>query len=348
MHISRYDFELPEELIAQEPTERRGDSRMFVLDRAAQTFADCRFNDFPNFLSAEDVLVINNTKVFPARLTGTKESPAGAHIEIFLVNEINAAENIWECLARPAKRLKIGTKIVFAKNDVFAEVLEKNDEGRVRIAFRNTENFSAALEKIGQTPLPPYIKRDAETSPRDRERYQTVFAKERGAVAAPTAGLHFTEDIFERIKQRGAAVCEVTLHVGYGTFEPVRVEDLSEHRVAPERAFISAETAEILNKAKREKKRIIAIGTTTTRTLESFTNDRGIVESGARAADLTITPDYKFRFVDALVTNFHLPQSSLLVLTATFGGREFVLEAYRRAVSEKYRFYSYGDCMFIK
>ncbi len=342
MLISDFDFKLPEELIAQKPLERREDSRMLVVNRGAKTSVDEHFYNFPRFLEKGDVLVLNNTKVFPARLSG--ESETGAKIELFLVRSIG--HQTWETLARPAKRLKTGKKIFFGENLV-AEVLEKTDEGRVIVKFETNGDFNEILDKIGQTPLPPYIKRENGSSDKDRERYQTVFAKNRGAVAAPTAGLHFTPDVLDEIKNRDVKIEEITLHVGYGTFEPVRVADLSEHKVMPESCEISEDAADILNRAKAEKRRIVAVGTTTTRALESFTGEDGRISHGKKAADLTVTPGYEFKTVGGLLTNFHLPQSSLLVLVSTFGGDELVMNAYRRAVEARYRFYSYGDCMFI-
>ncbi|MBS1794992.1 MAG: tRNA preQ1(34) S-adenosylmethionine ribosyltransferase-isomerase QueA [Acidobacteria bacterium] len=342
MLISDFDFELPDELIAQEPLAERAGSRMLAVGRADNSYLDARFADFPRFLKKGDVVVLNNTKVFPARLFGASET--GARIELFLVRE--AGESVWETLARPARRLKPGKKIRFA-DDLTAEVLEKNADGRVFVRFSAVGDFDAILDRIGKTPLPPYIKRADAGFDNDRERYQTVFARERGAIAAPTAGLHFTPRILEEIAAAGAEIAEITLHVGYGTFEPVRVEELSEHRVMAERYEISEATAAALNRAKADKKRIVAIGTTTTRTLENALarHDRFVAEKNL--AELTITPGYEFRAIDALLTNFHLPQSSLLVLVSTFGGHELIMKAYQHAVSEKYRFYSYGDCMFI-
>lgn len=342
MLISEFDFELPENLIAQEPLQKRENSRMLVLDRAGKTFKDAHFYDFPKFIKSGDCIVLNNTKVFPARIFG--ETETGANVEIFLVEK--KENEIWETLARPAKRLKIGKKIIFNENLV-AQVLSKTEEGRVVLEFSANGDFDEILDEIGKTPLPPYIKREDENFDTDRERYQTVFARTRGAIAAPTAGLHFTPQILEEIKNLGATVAEITLHVGYGTFEPVRVEDLSEHKVLPENYEISAATAEILNKAKAENRRIIAIGTTTTRCLETNVNKNGKFAAGKSKADLTITPGYKFKAIDGLLTNFHLPKSSLLVLVSTFAGHEFIMNAYSRAVAENYRFYSYGDCMLI-
>jgi S-adenosylmethionine:tRNA ribosyltransferase-isomerase len=342
MLITEFDYELPEELIAQEPLEKRENSKMLVVNRAGESFRDEQFFNFPKFLKKTDVIVLNNTKVFPARLFGVSET--GARVEIFLVRELE--NQIWETLARPARRLKIGKKIIFGKN-LSAEVLEKSVEGRVFVRFAADGDFDTLLDEIGKTPLPPYIKREEGTLDKDRERYQTVFAREKGAIAAPTAGLHFTPAILEEIKNLGVTVAEITLHVGYGTFEPVRVSDLSEHKVMPERFEITEDAAAILNEAKAENRRIIAIGTTTTRALESAAQENGKIMAGKRLADLTITPGYKFKIVDGLLTNFHLPQSSLLVLVSTFAGHELIMNSYRHAVRSRYRFYSYGDCMFI-
>ena len=342
MLISEFNFNLPEELIAQEPLEKREGSRMLVVNRAENNFSDARFFDFPKFLKKGDVVVLNNTKVFPARIYGLTET--GAKVEIFLVRETE--NETWETLARPAKRLKIGKKIVFNEN-LSATILERSEDGKVFVKFETNGDFDEILDEIGKTPLPPYIKREKDSIDKDRERYQTVFAQKRGAIAAPTAGLHFTPEILEEIKSNGVEVAEITLHVGYGTFEPVRVDDLSEHKVLPERYEISPETAEIINKAKSESRRILAIGTTTTRTLESASDENKRIKFGKGLADLTITPNYKFKIIDGILTNFHLPQSSLLVLTSTFGGHELIMKAYNHAVRESYRFYSYGDCMLI-
>ena len=342
MLISDFDYELPEKLIAQNPLKKREASRMLVVGCEQKILRDEHFYNFPQFLKKDDVIVLNNTKVFPARLFGKSET--GAKIELFLVCEIE--NQIWETLARPARRLNAGKKIIFGEN-LTADVLEKTEAGRVLVKFESDGDFDRILDEIGQTPLPPYIKRGQGTSDKDRERYQTVFAKNRGAIAAPTAGLHFTPQILDEIKNIGARVAEITLHVGYGTFEPVRVTDLSEHKVLPELCEISEETAAILNEAKAENRRIIAVGTTVTRALESSIGKDGKISAGKKMADLTITPDYKFKAIDGLLTNFHLPQSSLLVLVSTFGGYELIMKAYRHAVESEYRFYSYGDCMFI-
>ena len=342
MKITDFDYELPDELIAQEPSEKRENSRMLVVNRAGKSWQDNHFYDFPKFLQPGDVLVLNNTKVFPARLFG--ETETGARVELFLVKELE--NSVWETLARPAKRLKTGKKIRFGEK-LTAEVLEKNEEGRLLVNFEADGNLDETVDQIGQTPLPPYIKRDAADFERDRERYQTVFAKNRGAIAAPTAGLHFTPEILRQVENLGVQIAEITLHVGYGTFEPVRVEDLSEHKVLPEQYEISRETAEVLNRARADRRKIVAVGTTTTRALESALAENEKFPECKNLANLTVTPGYEFKAVGALLTNFHLPQSSLLVLISTFAGHELIMEAYRHAVAEKYRFYSYGDCMLI-
>lgn len=344
MQITEFDYQLPEELIAQHPLERRDAARMLLLDRATRNWRDGQFAELPSFVRAGDTIVLNNTRVFPARLTGVRE-PSGGRVELFLINE--REPRLWEALARPARRLRKGERVSFGAGRLQAEVMEALDDGRRLLRFDCDGPFETLLEELGQTPLPPYIKRDGESLTADRERYQTVYARERGAIAAPTAGLHFTPRLIEEVKARGARVVEITLHVGYGTFEPVRAHDLKEHRVAPERSVISRETAAIINQARTSGSRILAIGTTTTRALESAVSEEGLVEAGARLAQLTITPGYKFRVVDALLTNFHLPRSSLLVLVSCFAGRDLVLAAYAHAVAARYRFYSYGDCMLI-
>lgn len=340
--IEDFDFQLPPDLIASEPLEERSASRMLTLDRRFRKFDDNGFSELPELLHESDVLVLNNTKVFPARLFGT--TGTGAKIEIFLVEEND--EEVWTALARPAKRLDSGKTIEFGPG-LTGDVLGRDENGTVRLRFRADDDLDAAIDRLGRTPLPPYIKRETDSSDEDRERYQTVFAKERGAIAAPTAGLHFTPQMLSGIRGKGVEIAELTLHVGYGTFEPVRVADISQHRVHPERYVMPAETAALLNRAKHEGRRIVAVGTTTTRTLEYNIAKFGEFREEAGHADLTIRPGYEFRAIDAMLTNFHLPKSSLLFLVSAFAGRELIMEAYRHAVSERYRFYSYGDCMFI-
>lgn len=345
MFLSDFDYELPEELIAQHPLAARDGARMLVIDREKRGWHDSQFAELPSYIRAGDVLVINNTRVFPARLVGRRE-PSGGRVELFLVRELEPM--VWETLARPARRLQKGAHISFGHGGLRAEVIEPLDDGRRAIRFECDGSLEDAIEELGQTPLPPYIKRDtAESFDEDRERYQTVYARARGAIAAPTAGLHFTGHVMDELRARGANIVEITLHVGYGTFEPVRVEDLSEHTVAPEQYEISSVAAEAINEARARGNRIISIGTTTTRALESAVDESGRVHAGASQAQLTITPGYRFRVVDVQLTNFHLPRSSLLVLVSTFAGRDLALAAYAHAVKARYRFYSYGDCMLI-
>ena len=343
MRISDFDFQLPPELIAQEALPERHRSRMLFVDRSAGAFRDANFTELPDLLNEGDVLVLNNTKVFPARLFG--QTDTGSNVEIFLVEEIGTGT--WECLARPARRLRKGKRISFGSR-LSAEVIDNIGEGRVSVRFGCTgEELMYVLDEIGRTPLPPYIKRETAGIDQDRDRYQTVFAKRRGAIAAPTAGLHFTPDVLESIRQRNVTIAEITLHVGYGTFEPVRSEDTAVHTVSPEKYEIDDDTAELLNTAKLEGRRIIAVGTTSTRALESNLSEHSDFRAGKHLASLTITPGHTFKAVKALITNFHLPMSSLLILTSTFGGHQLIMDAYRHSVAERYRFYSYGDCMFI-
>lgn len=343
MLISDFDYTLPENLIAQQPLKSRQASRMLVVGREDKSLTDKHFVDLPFYICEGDVVVLNNTKVFPARLFGRSET--GANVEIFLVRSLSE-ENTWEALARPARRLKPGKKIIFS-DKLTAEITDRLPDGKVTVQFHANGDLDALLDEVGRTPLPPYIKRPQDAIDADRERYQTVFARERGAIAAPTAGLHFTPEILDAVKAKGASIAEVTLHVGYGTFEPVRVDDLAEHSVMPEQYEITAETATLLNRAKDDGRRIIAIGTTTTRALETVMTKHGRFVSERDNANLTIIPGYPFKAIDALLTNFHLPQSSLLVLVSTFGGHDLIMRAYNHAVAEEYRFYSYGDCMFI-
>jgi S-adenosylmethionine:tRNA ribosyltransferase-isomerase len=344
MFLSDFDYELPEELIAQHPLSERDAARMLVLERERRAWSDSRFAEVPSYICAGDVVVVNNTRVFPARLVGRRE-PTGGRVELFLVSEREPM--VWEALARPARRLQQDARVSFGDGSLRAQVVELLEDGRRVVRFEGEASLEDALEALGQTPLPPYIKRDGESVNEDRERYQTVYARQRGAIAAPTAGLHFTPRVMEELVARGARIVELTLHVGYGTFEPVRVEDLSEHTVAPEQYEINAEAAQIINDARSGGRRIISIGTTTTRALESAVDLEGRVRAGRGMAQLTITPGYKFRIVDALLTNFHLPRSSLLVLVAAFAGHDLTLSAYAHAVRARYRFYSYGDCMLI-
>lgn len=351
MRLSDFDFELDEELIAQHPPERRDAARLLVVDRSSGSWRDESFARLPSLIKPGDLLVLNNTRVFPARLIGER-APSGGRVELLLISELDGAAqaHTWATLVRPARKLSPGARVTFgADKRLRAEVLEILPDGKRVVRFECDGGFDAALQAIGRTPLPPYIKRDAAQADRaeDRERYQTVFARKRGAIAAPTAGLHFTPEIFESIKSRGAEIAETTLHVGYGTFEPVRTDDVSQHRVAAEQCEIDEAAAEKIARAGKEGRRIIAVGTTTTRALESIASKCGRVVAGKHTADLTILPGHDFRVVGALVTNFHLPQSSLLILVSAFAGADLIKAAYAHAVRDRYRFYSYGDCMFI-
>ena len=342
MRISDFDYDLPPELIAQTPLEERDASRMLVLDRREQTWSDSGFKEFTRHLRANDVVVVNNSRVIAARLTGHRET--GGHVEIFLVREIDT--NIWNALVRPSARLKKRSRVSFGGGKLLAEMLDDPGSELRRVGFHYEGSFDDLLAEFGSTPLPPYIKRPSGTSPTDRERYQTIYSKHRGAIAAPTAGLHFTSEVIADIK-RVASIAEITLHVGYGTFEPVRVDDVTDHSVSGEHFEITESAAQTINAARANGGRIIVVGTTTMRALESAVREDGTVAPGTGVATLTIKPGYQFRVADALLTNFHLPRSSLLILVSAFAGREFILRAYRHAVEQRYRFYSYGDCMLI-
>ncbi len=348
MHISEYDFELPAELIAQQPLAERDRSRMLVMDRQAGQWRDGYFAELPTMLSAKDVLVINNTRVFPARLLGHRivNGEASAKVEVLLVRRL--AEDQWEALAKPGRALPLGAQLEFGAGQLQAEVTTILNDGRRVLRFAAQGNFDQLLDEVGNTPLPPYIKRACDETVRlDEPRYQTIYAKERGAIAAPTAGLHFTARVFAELQARGVEIVEITHHVGAATFQPVRVENVEEHHVEAESYEISEVAATSINTAKAAGKRIIAIGTTTTRALESAVGATGLIEAGNKSTELFIHPGYQFRVINALITNFHLPKSSLLILVSALAGQELLLKVYRHAVQERYRFYSYGDCMFI-
>jgi S-adenosylmethionine:tRNA ribosyltransferase-isomerase len=344
MDISDFDYELPPKLIAQRPLPKRSASRMLVIDRATQTWIDSQFALFQEYLRTNDALVLNNTRVFPARLKGERVSTGGA-IELLLVREIEP--NVWETLASPSRRLRKAARLAFDKSRLHAEVIEVLSNGRRLVKFETRESLDQVIDDLGETPLPPYIKRKTGAPRNDDKRYQTIYASQRGAIAAPTAGLHFTPAVLQEIESRGVSVVEITLHVGYGTFEPVRVDEVSDHRVAPEWSSITNEAAAAINEARSKGGRIVSVGTTTTRALESFVTGERLITARSGFIDLTIIPGYEFHAVDALLTNFHLPRSSLLMLVSAFGGRDLILAAYQHAVKEGYRFYSYGDCMLI-
>jgi S-adenosylmethionine:tRNA ribosyltransferase-isomerase len=356
MQLSEFDYELPEELIAQEPLEQRDASRMLIVSRQDHHLLESRFECLPEFVQPGDVIVVNNTRVFPARLLGHRQ-PSGGRVEVLLVRKVGDEESstrqgdstcqIWEALLRPAHRLKPGSLISFGASDLQAEVLGDSPKGFRLLRLESAGAVENSINEVGQTPLPPYIKRPSGTSALDDERYQTVFATAKGAIAAPTAGLHFTPRITEALLARQARIVELTLHVGYGTFQPVRVDNIDEHRVDAESYEITEEAAQLINESKTQGGRVIAVGTTTVRALESAGNKKGLIEPGKSETDLTIIPGYKFVITDLMLTNFHLPRSSLLLLVSAFAGRKLTLEAYRHAVEARFRFYSYGDCMLV-
>ena len=352
--VSDFDYELPEELIAQQPPERRGQSRMLVMNRRTGELRDNHFSEFPSLLRPGDLLVLNDSRVITARLYARrtlrreKEKPTG-RIEVMLTEP--ARENQWHALVRPGRKIAIGERLVFPDSDgkivLEAEVLERGQYGDRLLEFAPIEDFFGVVDRIGHVPLPPYIRRDDAAG--DRERYQTVFSRERGSVAAPTAGLHFTPEILEAITAKRVEIARVTLHVGLGTFAPLRVERVSEVHLHRERYSISPEAADALNRARNEGRRIVAVGTTVVRTLEAASrrSDHGALQPHSGDTEIFISPGFEFRVVGALLTNFHLPQSSLLMLVSAFAGRERVLAAYHHAVEARYRFFSYGDCMFL-
>ena len=362
MLVSEFDYLLPAGLIAQEPLPDRAAARLLRLDRPTGALEDKCFREFPELLRGGDLVVFNNTRVFPARLygrrSGSKAQPLSPHnpaareflkgqVEVLLTKQIAHDPNEWECLVRPGRKIGVGERLFFGQGDeLAAEVVARGSFGERRIRFEPAGDFFEQIERLGHVPLPPYISR--EDRPADRERYQTVYARERGSVAAPTAGLHFTPEILRRLKERGIETAEVTLQVGLGTFQPVRVEKVEDHKLHSEAFSISSAAAERINCALDENRRVVAVGTTTVRTLESAANMSGRVQPGSGEADLFIYPGFQFRVVGTILTNFHLPQSTLLMLVCAFGGRERVLAAYRHAVEQKYRFYSYGDCMLVE
>ena len=341
MRIADFDYHLPEELIAQSPLRERDASRMLVVDRRSQTWTDSTFHSFTEYLKPDDVVVINNTRVIPARLIGRRRH-SGGRVEIFLVRKVS--DNTWEALVRPGSRVKAGAIVEFGEQ-LSSQMIDDPGHELRQVRFSCQGSFDEVLDQIGVTPLPPYIKRP-ESSDEDRTRYQTVYARERGAIAAPTAGLHFTSEVITEIREK-ARLAEITLHVGYGTFEPVRVDNVEQHSVSAERYEINEATAEMINATKKQGGRIFAVGTTSVRALESATDQSGELLAQRGESNLTITPGYKFRLIDGLLTNFHLPRSSLLLLVSAFAGKDLVLDAYKYAVDRRYRFYSYGDCMLI-
>ncbi|MBR3002046.1 MAG: tRNA preQ1(34) S-adenosylmethionine ribosyltransferase-isomerase QueA [Clostridia bacterium] len=340
MDVKDFYYDLPEELIAQTPIEKRDESRLMVLSRQNQTIEHKTFKNIIDYLKPGDVLVRNNTKVIPARLYGKKET--GANVEFLLLNNIEG--DIWESIVRPGNKLHIGTKVIFGDGLLEAEVLDIMEGGTRKVKFTYNGIFNEILDQIGLMPLPPYIHEEL----KERDRYQTVYAKYDGSAAAPTAGLHFTPELFEQLKQKGIEIANVTLHVGIGTFRPVKVEKVEEHHMHSEHFYIKEEDANIINKAKKEGRRIIAVGTTSCRVLESIADENtGYVKAQESDTQIFIYPGYKFKCIDGLITNFHLPESTLLMLVSSLAGREFIMKAYNEAVKEKYRFFSFGDAMFI-
>lgn len=364
--VSEFDFHLPEELIAQEALEDRAASRMLHLQRGTGAVEDRAFREFPELLRRDDLVVFNNTRVFPARLYGRRgglhaqplspQNPASREflkgkVEILLTKQVPGpdAPYVWEALVRPGRKIGVGEHLYFGeRNELVAEVIGRGEFGERTLRFAPVPDFFSVVERYGHVPLPPYISREDRLE--DRERYQTVYARERGSVAAPTAGLHFTPEILGRIHMRGIETAEVTLHVGLGTFQPVHAEVVEEHKLHRESYCISDQMATAINRALDQKRRVVAIGTTTVRTLEYAAShgDGGRIQSGSGEAEIFIYPGFEFRVVGALLTNFHLPKSTLLMLVSAFAGREHVLAAYKHAVEEKYRFFSYGDCMFVE
>ncbi len=342
MRLSDFDFDLPEELIAQHPLAQRQASRLMVLDRATEQVQLAQFADIASWFRAGDVLVLNDTRVIPARLLGHKET--GGRIEVFLVRRLPGTEETWACLTKSSKAPRPGSILLLGEG-LEGTVVEGGEAPYRHVKFTCQGDFSRVLEQVGRIPLPPYIRREATVE--DRTRYQTVFARTSGAVAAPTAGLHFTDEILQGLAAKGVEIRSLTLHVGLGTFLPVRTDDITEHRMHQENYFIPQDTADAVNRAKSEGRRVIALGTTSTRTLEYAVDHQGLLQAGEGTCDLFIRPGFAFRIIDGLITNFHLPCSTLLVLVAALAGREFILEAYRQAVEERFRFFSYGDCMLI-
>ncbi len=340
MKVSEFDYDLPEELIAQTPIEKRDESRLMVLDRSKQTIEHKIFKDIIEYLEPGDCLVRNNTKVIPARIYGKKET--GAHVEFLLLNNIEG--DIWESIVRPGNKLHVGTKVIFGDGLLTAEILEIMPGGTRKVKFTYKGIFNEILDKIGLMPLPPYIHEEL----KDNDRYQTVYAKYEGSAAAPTAGLHFTPELLKQIEEKGIKIANVTLHVGIGTFRPVKEENVEEHQMHTEHFYIKQEDVDKINETKQQGKRVIAVGTTSCRVLETIADENGMVKETEGDTGIYIYPGYHFKCLDGLITNFHLPQSTLLMLVSALAGKDYIMKAYNEAVKEKYRFFSFGDAMFIK
>lgn len=350
MKLSAFDFDLPESLIAQHPTPNRDESKLMVLDRKKQTITHKMFKDVLEYFDEGDVMIMNNTKVFPARLYGNKEK-TGARIEVFLLRELNRESLLWDVLVDPARKIRIGNKLYFTEDDsLVAEVIDNTtSRGRtIRFLFDGTyEEFKAKITELGETPIPPYIKNLREVVPADEERYQTIFAKKEGAVAAPTAGLHFSRELLKRLEIKGINFAELTLHVGLGTFRTVEVEDLTKHKMDSEQCEIDQTCADIVNTAKLNKKKVCAVGTTCMRAIETSVSTEGLLKPYAGWTNKFIFPPYDFSIADCMITNFHTPQSTLLMMISAFAGHDLLMKGYQEAIKKKYRFYSYGDAMLI-
>lgn len=348
MKLSKFGFDLPEELLAEYPAENRDESRLMVLNRATKTIEHKQFKDLIDYFDDQDVLIMNNTKVFPARMFGNKEK-TGAEIEVFLLRELNKESLLWDVLVDPARKIRIGNKLYFGEDEeLVAEVIDNTtSRGRtLRFLFDGSyEEFQQKIRDLGKTPLPKYIKRGVE--PEDEERYQTIYAKHEGSVAAPTAGLHFSKNLLKRLEIKGVNFAEVTLHVGLGTFQPVEVEDLTKHKMGSERAYISQRNCDIINEGIKNKRNVCAIGTTSIRTIESSVSSENLLKPYDGWTNKFIFPPHDFSIANRLITNFHTPYSTLLMMVCAFGGYDFVMEAYQEAVKEKYKFFSYGDAMLI-
>jgi S-adenosylmethionine:tRNA ribosyltransferase-isomerase len=348
MKLSKFKFDLPSKLIAEFPPKQRGDSKLMVIDRETETIEHKQFSDILDYFEEGDSMVVNNTRVFPARLFGRKEK-TGAKIEVFLLRELNAEMRLWDVLVDPARKIRVGNKLYFGEEDMLvAEVFDNTtSRGRtIRFLYEgDDEEFRKTLKSLGQTPLPKYIKRAPEKI--DEERYQTIYAKHEGAVAAPTAGLHFNEEIIKKFQIMGVDIAEVTLHVGLGTFRPIEVEDLSKHKMDAEYFNIGSESADLVNQSKRAQRTVCAVGTTSMRTIESSVSASGMLNPAEGWTNLFIHPPYDFKIANRMVTNFHLPKSSLVIMVAAFGGYDLIMEAYKEAIKKKYRFFTYGDAMLI-
>ena len=341
MDVKEFDFDLPEELIAQHPLQKRDSSRLMVLDKTTGEIQHKTFHDIIEYLNKGDTLVLNNTRVMPARLIGEKEL-SGGKIEFLLLKRIEGDK--WECLAKPGKSAREGRKFTFGGGKLKAEVIEVLENGNRIVEFHYDGIFEEVLDSLGEMPLPPYIHEKLE----DRERYQTVYSKEKGSAAAPTAGLHFTKELLQQIKDKGVNIVYLTLHVGLGTFRPVKVEKIEDHEMHSEFYVLTKESADIINETKKRGNKVIAVGTTSTRTLETIGDENGFVKEASGWTNIFIYPGYKFKIVDRLITNFHLPESTLIMLVSTLAGKEHTMNAYKKAVDERYRFFSFGDAMFIK